>query len=143
MDDGKRKELRDLLGTVESAKELDRAAQRERLIERNRHAYRFQELKRAVIVPTLREFMIDLERKGHLTRLRDAAQEKTRLDVQIQAAKARRGAVEFALHSEPGTLRIDYSWGWRLEQEVYPLDQVAPAFVADRVLHLLRGLLEA
>ena len=130
-----------MLGELDSRKELDRMGERERLIERNRQAYRFQELKKTTILPILREFMTNLEKGGHQTRLRETGQGKVRFDVQLQSAAVKRGALELVLHSEPGQVRVDYAWGWKLEQEIYPLEQVDAKLVAERILHLLRGLL--
>jgi hypothetical protein len=142
VDDRKRKEFAELLVSFETEKEQDRSLERGRAIERNRYALRFGELKRTVIVPTLREFMMDLDKKGHMTRLRDQSAEKVRLDVQISAKTARRGAIEFALHrTEAGKVRVEYGWGFDGRQEIYPLDQIAEAFVAERVLEMLKGLL--
>ena len=141
MDDAKRKELKKVLGALQSQRDLDRFAERERSIERNRSVYRFQEIKRAVILPTLRELMLDLERQGHLTRLQERTSERVRLDVQIQAKEPRRGAIEISHHrSEPEKVRVRYGWGLAEPvQEEAPLGQVDAAFVADRVLQLLKG----
>ncbi len=141
MDERKRKELGRLLTAIESRHQLDRMAARERSIERSRAALRFQELKRAVLLPTLREFMADLNQRGHLTRLREQSRDRVRLDVQIQSQAALRGAIEFALaDADVAKVQVAYGWGWKLEQEVYALDQLDPGFVADRVLYLLKGL---
>jgi hypothetical protein len=141
MDSGKRRELGRLLTELESQSQLDRLATRERGLARSRAVIRFQELKRDVILPTLREFMADLSQRGHQTRLREPSRERVRLDVQLQSRAAQRGAIEFGLHeSDVGKLRVDYGWGWQRQQEVYPLERVESGFVADRVLHLLRGL---
>ena len=144
MDEGKRRELQLLLGMIDSRRELDRYGERERRIENNRHVYRFEELMRSVVVPTLRVCMLDLDRKGHFTRLRTLSARRARLDLEIQIGAARRGALELALiEEEPDKLRVDYLWGWKREQEVFPVDQLGDSFVADRVLHLLRGLIPA
>jgi hypothetical protein len=141
LDEEKRQELQRLLGTIDSQRELDRFGERERHIEKNRHIYRFEELMRAVVVPTLRVCMLDLDRKGHFTRLRELSPRRARLDLQIQLGAPKRGALELALIDEqPDQLRVDYVWGWKREQEVFPVDQLGDAFVADRVLHLVRGL---
>jgi hypothetical protein len=143
LDEEKRRELDRLLGTIDSRRELDRFGERERRIERNRHIYRFEELMRSVVVPTLRVCMQDLDRKGHFTRLRALSPRRARLDVHIHMGAARGGALELALIEEqPDKLRIDYAWGWRREQEVFPVSEIGETFVADRVLHLLRGLVE-
>jgi hypothetical protein len=144
LDEEKRRELDRLLGAIDSRRELDRFGERERRIERNRQVYRFEDLMRSVVVPTLRVCMLDLDRKGHFTRLRALSPRRARLDVHIHMAADRRGALELALIEEqPDTLRIDYVWGWRREQEVFPVGELGETFVADRVLHLLRGLVEA
>lgn len=141
MDDAKRKELKKVLGALQSQRDLDRFAERERSIERNRSVYRFQEIKRAVILPTLRELMLDLERQGHLTRLQERTSERVRLDVQIQSKEPRRGVIEISHHrSEPEKVRVRYGWGLAEPvQEEASLGQVDAAFVADRVLLLLKG----
>lgn len=142
MNDEKRRELDLLLGTIESQRQLDRYGERERRIEANRQVYRFEQLMRSVVVPTLRVCMLDLDRKGHFTRLRTLSARRARLDLEIQIGAARRGALELALiDDQPGKLRVDYLWGWKREQEVYAVDEVGDSFVADRVLHLLRGLI--
>lgn len=109
--------------------------------ERNRQVQRFQEIKRDVILPTLRALMIDLDRKGHLTRLWEKTPEKIRFDIQIQTRLPKRGAIELSLHATEPKLKIDYGWnsGTR-EQELHPLEAVQAAFVAERIQHLLRGL---
>jgi len=141
LDEDKRRELQALLGTIDSRRELDRFGERERRIESNRQVYRFEELMRAVVVPTLRICMLDLDRKGHFTRLRELSPRRARLDLQIQLGAPKRGALELALIDEqPDRLRVDYIWGWKREQEVFPVNQVGDAFVTDRVLHLVRGL---
>ena len=130
-----------LLGTIDSRRELDRFDERERRIQSNRHAYRFEELMRTVVVPTLRACMLDLDRKGHFTRLRELSPRRTRLDVELHLGAAKRGGLELALIEEqPDKLRVDYIWGWRREQEIFRVDQLADSFVTDRVLHLVRGL---
>ncbi|HVT58393.1 MAG TPA: hypothetical protein VHR45_08330 [Thermoanaerobaculia bacterium] len=142
MDEAKRKEFQSLLGTIESHKELEQIGERQRLIERNRHIYRFEELVKTVVVPTLRLCMLHLDQKGHFSRLREISPRRVRLDVHIQAGVMKRGTIELALiDSEPEKLRVDYSWGWRKEQEVHRVDELRDEFVADRVLHLLKGVL--
>jgi hypothetical protein len=144
LNDEKRRELDLLLGTIDSQRQLDRYGERERRIEANRQVYRFEQLMRSVVVPTLRICMLDLDRKGHFTRLRTLSARRARLDLEIQIGAARRGALELALiDDQPDKLRVDYLWGWKREQEVYAVDELGDAFVADRVLHLLRGLIPA
>lgn len=141
MDEEKRRELQLLLGMIDTRRELDRYGERERRIERNRQVYRFEELMRSVVVPTLRACMLDLDRKGHFTRLRELSPRRARLDLQIHLSAQKRGALEVALIDEqPEQLRVDYIWGWKREQEVFRVNQLGEAFVTDRVLHLLRGL---
>ena len=141
MDDSKRQELKKVLGTLESQRELDRFADRERALEGNRALYRFEEIKRTVILPTLREFMVDLERQGHLTRLQERATDRVRFDIQIQSRESRRGMIEISHHrSAPEKIRLRYGWGLSgIVQEEAALDQIDAAFVADRLLHLLKG----
>lgn len=145
LDDVKRKEVRRLLVALEAEKEQDRFREREAVLEKNRQIYRFQEIKKAILLPTLREFMIDLDRKGHLTRLQEPTPEKVRMDVQVQTQTPKRGAIEFSLDkAEPGTIKVSYGWvvkEARFDQESFPMDRVASGFVIDRVLHLLRGLI--
>jgi len=145
LDERKKKELSKVLVGLEALKEQDRFSERDRLLQKNRHAYRFQELKKDVILPVLREFMVDLDAKGHLTRLSEKSPEKIRLDVQIQTKVPKRGTVEFGLDvSNPGKLKVDYGWvstGSRFHQESFPLDRIESGFIADRVLHLLQGLM--
>ncbi|MFL6194518.1 MAG: hypothetical protein ACJ75H_10125 [Thermoanaerobaculia bacterium] len=142
MEDGKLKEFRRLLANLEVNDEQDGYGERERLLERNRVVYRYQELKKGVIVPTLRSLMLDLDKKGHLTRLWEKTPEKLRFDVQLQTRTPKRGAMEWSLHPTEAQLKVEYGWshGGR-EQELHPLDDVQTAFVADRIMHLLRGLL--
>ena len=143
MDDDKRKELQDLLGSIDSRRELDRSGERLRRIEQNRQLYRFEELMRTVVVPTLRSCMLDLDRKGHFTRLRELSPRRARLDLHIQMGTEKRGALELALIDEqPDKLRIDYHWGWKREQQVFQVDGLNDTFVTERVLHLLRGVVE-
>lgn len=139
----KRRELQKLLGTLDSEVEQDRSLERERVIERNRHAYRFRDLKKSDVLPALREVMLDLERKGHLTRLTEKSPDRVRLDIQLQGRGVRRGAIEIALHdSEPGKFQVTYASGWDQAQEAYPLDQLGRDFVAERLLRLLKKLVE-
>ena len=84
MDDGKIKEFRKLLTTLEANAEQDQLGERDRLLERNRQVYKFQDLKKEVILPTLRALMVDLDRKGHLTRLWEKTPDNVRFDVQLQ-----------------------------------------------------------
>ena len=102
---------------------------------------RFQEIKKDVILPTLRTMMVDLDRKGHLARLWEKTPERIRFDVQIQTRVPKRGAIELSLHATEPKLRIDYGWnsGAR-EQELHPLEAVQAAFIAERITHLMRGL---
>jgi hypothetical protein len=142
LNDEKRRELDLLLGTIDSHRELDRSVERGRRIEKNRQVYRFEELMRSVVVPTLRICMLDLDRKGHFTRLRELSPRRARLDLQIHFGAVKRGALELALiEDQPDKLRVDYLWGWKREQEVFPVSRLGDSFVADRVLHLLRGLI--
>jgi hypothetical protein len=141
LDDVKRKELKKVLGTLESQRELDRFAERERAIEHNRHIYRFQEIKRSVILPTLREFMIDLEKQGHLTRIQEKTSERVRFDIQIQSREPRRGVLEiFHQRSDPEKVRLRYGWALAdTVQEEAELLQIDAAFIAERMLQLLKG----
>jgi hypothetical protein len=142
LEDGKRKEFRQLLSTLETEGELGRLEERERLLERNRQVYAFLDLKKEVILPTLRSLMIEIDRKGHLTRLWEKTPEKVRFDVQLQTREPKRGALELSLHAKEGKLKVDYGWSsGEVEHEIYPLHQIDPAFVTDRLMHLLRGLL--
>jgi hypothetical protein len=142
LDDTKRKEFRRLLTSLETQTQEDRMREREAALARNRQTYRFQELKKVVILPTLREFMVDLDKKGHLTRLWEKSPEKIRFDVQIQTRVPKRGAMELSLHvSENGEIRVSYGWSsGAMEQHTYSLERIEAGFVADRVLHLLKGL---
>ena len=143
MDESKRKELQNLLGSIDSRRELDRFDERERRIEQNRRIYRFEELMRSVVVPALRVCMLDLDRKGHFTRLREVSPRRARLDLHVQMEATRRGALELALIDDaPDQLRVDYHWTWKREHEVFKVDQLGETFVTERVLHLLRGLVE-
>ena len=142
MEDGKIKEFRQLLTTLESNAEQDQLGERDRLLERNRQVYRFQEIKKEIILPTLRALMVDLDRKGHLTRLWEKTPEKLRFDVQIQTRVPKRGAIEISLHPSEPKLKVEYGWhsGAR-EEEIYGMEQIEAAFVTERLMHLLRGLL--
>jgi hypothetical protein len=142
LDDHKRREFRNLLSTLDVDREQSRLRERDRRIEKNRYVYRFEELTRDAILPTLRELMLDLEQKGHLTRLTRKAPDRLRLDVQIETGTARRCALEIGLHpAEPGKVKVDYAWGWKqAEPEVYPLEQVDGGLVAGCLLKLLKGL---
>ena len=141
MDDVKRREIKKVLGHLESQRQLDRFAERERAIEHNRALYRFQEVKRTVIVPALRRLASDLERQGHQTRLQEKTSERVRLDVQIHAREPRHGALEFS-HQRAEPEKVHVRYGWNLAESVQedaPLDAVDATFVADRVLQLLKG----
>jgi hypothetical protein len=142
LEDGKIKEFRKLLTTIEANAEQDQLGERDRLLERNRVVYRFLGLKKEVILPTLRTLMVDLDRKGHLTRLYEKTPEKVRFDVQIQTRVPKRGAIEISLHPSEPKVKVEYGWstGAR-ESELHPLENVQGAFVADRMMHLLRGLI--
>jgi len=142
LEDGKIKEFRRLLTTLEANDEQDQLGERDRLLERNRQVYRGLGLKKEVILPTLRALMVDLDRKGHLTRLHEKTPEKIRFDVQIQTRVPKRGAIEISLHPSEPKVQVDYGWstGAR-ESELHPLEDIQGAFVADRMMHLLRGLI--
>lgn len=142
MEEGKIKEFRKLLTTIEANAEQDQLGERDRLLERNRQVYRFLALKKEVVLPTLRALMVDLDRKGHLTRLYEKTPERVRFDVQIQTRVPKRGAIEISLHPEEPKVKVDYGWstGAR-ESELYPLEEIQGAFVTDRMMHLLRGLI--
>jgi hypothetical protein len=101
----------------------------------------FEQIKRKVILPTLRRMMVDLDRKGHLTRLWEKTPERIRFDVQIQTRVPRRGAIELSLHATEPKIKIDFGWnsGAR-EQEIHPLEAVQANFITERILHLMRGL---
>jgi hypothetical protein len=141
LDEHKRKEFRNFLTLLDAEREQSRFRERERKIEKNRFAYRFEELTREVIVPALRELMLDLERKGHLARLTRKNRERLRLEIQIDPS-ARRCALEVGLHpSTPGMVKVDYLWGWRAgEPESCPLEEVTAGRVAEWMLKLLKGL---
>ncbi len=142
MEDRKRKEFRHLLTILDVDKEQDQLGERDRLLERNRQVYRFQEIKKEVILPTLRSLMADLDRKGHLTRLQEKTPEKVRFDVQLQTRVPKRGAIELSLHPSEAKLKVAYGWSTGgIEHEVYPLEEVEAGFVTDRLMYLLRGLL--
>jgi len=142
LEEKKRKEFRKLLATLETEKELGQFDERERLLARNRQVYRFLEIKKEVILPTLRILMLDLDRKGHLTKLWEKTPQKIRLDVQIQTRVPKRGAIELSLHPKEAKLKVDYGWSsGSAEHEIYPLEGIEAGFVTDRLMHLLRGLL--
>jgi hypothetical protein len=142
LEDGKIKEFRKLLTTLEANAEQDQLGERDRLLERNRQVYRFQEVKKDVILPTLRTLMVDLDRKGHLTRLWEKTPETLRFDVQIQTRTPKRGAIEISLHPSEPRIKVEYGWSsGEREQETYPLEKIESAFVTERMMHLLRGLL--
>jgi hypothetical protein len=142
LEDPNRREFRNLLSTLEADREQSRFRERERRIEKNRYVYRFEELTRDVILPTLRELMLDLERRGHLTRLTRKSAERLRLDVQIESQGLKRCALEIGLHpGETGKVKVDYAWGWKTgEPAVLPLEEVDAVQVSGWVLNLLRGL---
>ena len=141
LEDRKIKEFRQLITEIEVNAERDQLSERDRLLERNRQVYRFQTLKKEVVLPTLRALMVDFDRKGHLTRLWEKTPEKVRFDLQIQARLPKRGAIEISLHPTEPKVKVEYGWstGSR-EEELYPFDAVQPSFVTERMMHLLRGL---
>jgi len=141
LEDRKLKELRQLITEIEVNAERDQLGERDRLLERNRQVYRFQTLKKEVILPTLRTLMLDFDRKGHLTRLWEKTPEKLRFDLQLQTRVPKRGAIEISLDPKEPRIKVEYGWstGAR-EEETYPLDAVQPSFMTDRMMHLLRGL---
>src|SRR5262249_22262470 len=128
--------------TFEADREQERFRERERKIEKNRYVYRFAELAKDVILPTLRELMLDLEKRGHLTRLARPSAERLRLDVQSEAQGSRRCAMEMGLHpTELGKVKVDYAWGWRTaEPEVYAFEEVDAGLVSGCLLKLVKGL---
>ena len=142
MDDHKRKEFRNLLTSLDADREVSRFRERDQKIEKNRYIYRFEGLARDVILPTLRELMLDLEHKGHLTRLTRKAADRYRLDLQIEAKTTRRCALEIAVHpKEPGKVKVDYAWGWTAgEPDAVLLEEVDSGKVAEWVLKLVKGL---
>jgi hypothetical protein len=142
LDDQKRKEFRNLLSTLDVDREQSLFRERDRKIEKNRYIYRFEELSRDVILPTLRELVLDLERNGHLTRLTKKSPERLRLDVQLATRAARRGALEIGLHpAEPGKVKVDYHAGLETgAPEVYLLEQIDGGLVASCLLKLLKSL---
>src|SRR5262249_41033594 len=115
---------------------------REQKIEKNRYVYRFEELARETILPALRELVLDLEKKGHLTRLTRKGADRIRLDVQVETRTAQRCALEIGLHpTDLGRVKVDYAWGWKQgEPELYTLEQVDGGLVAGCLLKLLQGL---
>jgi len=94
-----------------------------------------------VILPTLREFMIDLEKQGHLTRIQEKTSERVRFDIQIQSREPRRGVLEiFHQRSDPEKVRLRYGWALAdTVQEEAELLQIDAAFIAERMLQLLKG----
>jgi hypothetical protein len=143
VEDSQRRELRQILGTLDTEKELDRFSQREKAIEKARQVYRFEQIKAEVILPTLRQIMADLERKGHQTRLQAADSDKVRFDVQVQAATVRRGALLVALErDDPASARVEIASLYANERETVAVEKLDAAFVAGRVLTLLKKLLE-
>ena len=142
MEDGKRKEFRRLLTTLDANKETDQLGERDRALERARQVYKFQDVKKTMILPTLREMMVDLDHKGHLTRLQEKTPEKVRFDVQIQARTPKRGAVELSLHPTEGKLKVVYAWSTgKTHEGELSLHEVEAGVVADRLMFLLKGLL--
>lgn len=142
MEEDKLKEYRRLMTTLESNREVDQLGERDRLLARNRQVYKFLEIKKTLILPALRQIMVDLDSKGHLTRLQEKTPERVRFDVQIQTRTPKRGAIEIALHPTEGAVKVAYAWstGETLEEQ-FPLDKIESGFVTDRFLHLLKRLL--
>jgi len=141
----KRKELRRLLGTLEGDRELEKERARQARIQQKRFAGRFEELRQGVLMPILRETVLELERRGHLARLRARGPERLRLDVQLERPKGvrpRRGAIEFTLLVDPpGRVRIAYGWGWDEHQETCALEELDREYAYSRLLKLLEGLI--
>ena len=142
MDDQKRKEFRNLLSTLDVDREQSLFRERDLKIEKNRYIYRFEELSREVILPTLRELVLDLEKNGHLTQLARKSPERLRLDVQLATRVVKRGALEIGLHpAQPGKVKVDYSRGLEAgAPEIYPLEQIDGGLVASCLVKLLKSL---
>jgi hypothetical protein len=142
LDDPKRKEFRNLLSSLDVDREQSLFRERDRKIEKNRYVYQFEELSRDILLPTLRELVLDLERNGHLARLTKKSPERLRLDVQLATRTARRGALEIGLHpAEPGKVKVEYQWGLEAgPPEVYPLEQVDGGLATSCLLKLLKSL---
>ena len=86
--------------------------------------------------------MLDLDRQGHLTRIKESTVDRVRFDIQIHAREPRRGVLEIVYQrSAPDKVNLRYGWAPAEPiQEEAELGQIDAAFIADRVLLLLKDV---
>ncbi len=95
MDDSRKHKLDELLSFADRLGERDRARKRD--IEFRRDLQAFEELARAELTPTLRQFMHRLERSGHESRLRKVRPGKLSFELTLHAGGRRAGQVDIEL----------------------------------------------
>jgi hypothetical protein len=134
-------ELRQIPGRLEAEKEPDREGGR--AIEKARQLCRFEQVSAETVVPTLRQMMLDLKRQGHQARLQTTGSGKVCLEIEVRASPARRGTLLVDLEpDDPGTARVEIASHQADEREAVAVDRLDTVFVVDRVLRLVRKLLE-
>lgn len=131
-----------IIGRIESERRTEQDAARSQAIARRRQRYRFQTLRQESLLPTVRELAAKLERRGHLTRLRELdGGDRLRFDVQIQGPSPRRGAFHLELLEADEAVEVAYSRGWdELHRQTYPLERVDGPFVMELLLAFVEAL---
>jgi hypothetical protein len=140
MDYSKRGQLEQLLGRLEAGREERKQQQRSQRIREATQKSHFDQIKRSVVAPALRDFMLRLENKGHVTRLRQM-EHGLRLDFVLDNAPPVLGRIDVErLASVKVAVRCQRGWEVEHVSEI-TLDELTPAVVADVILAFLRRTL--
>ena len=143
MDYRDEKALASLLNDLEHERETARTEGREGRIRAARHDRRFRDLARTVFLPTLREVMQQLERKGHPTRLREIGPTRLRLDLLLEGTRPVPSAIEVVLAASRGLVILrGQRQGGGVAERAVELAKVDRTRFGRELLGLLRVLAE-
>jgi hypothetical protein len=142
MDFEKKAELDRLIGKVDANRSYEKQLERDRQIQNRRLIHQYQDVKKTVLTPLLRDFMHKLQQGGHLSRLRDMGPTKLRFDMMLESAHKTAGLIEVEL-CEPDYEDVTISCLKNLSPvlvEKVPLEELDDEVLTDVLIRFMRIL---
>ena len=144
MDYRSRRSLDRLLGDLDHDRQQDRERERQQRIRQAGHVVQFEEVKRNLLRPAVRDLMARLEQRGHSARLVEPKPTKLRVEVLLQAATPLRGLVEAELDEASGNVWFRARrQGAGVGERALTVADLNESAVAGVLVELLRALTEA
>ena len=144
MDYRSRRSLDRLLGDLDLDRQQDRERDRQQRIKHAGLLVQFEQAKRDLLRPAVKDLMARLEERGHSARLVEPKPTKLRVEVLLQAAAPLRGLVEAELDEASGNVWFRARrQGTGVGERAMAIADLNESAVAGVLVELLRALTEA